>query len=71
MPSPAILLCSLPFPQIRANATKTGVAMDSYYMFNAPKTTAATENNCKSPADCPDDDQGRELAPWTAVSINS
>ncbi|CAM9263174.1 unnamed protein product [Hapterophycus canaliculatus] len=52
---------------IRANVTKNGAVMDSYYMFNTPKTTATTENNCKSPTDCPDDDQGRALYPWTAL----
>ncbi|CAM9216529.1 unnamed protein product, partial [Ectocarpus fasciculatus] len=52
---------------IRANITKSGFESDSYYMFNIPVTTATTENNCKSPTDCPGDDQGRNLAPWTAL----
>lgn len=38
-------------------------------MFNTPETKVNTENNCKSPTDCPDDDQGRSNAPWAAVSV--
>lgn len=38
-------------------------------MFNTPKTKAYTENNCKSPVDCPGDDQGRVFAPWTSVNL--
>lgn len=49
--------------------TKSGVVTDAYYMFNIPLTTATTENNCKSPTDCPEDGQGRYLAPWTTVSF--
>lgn len=59
---------SSPGVQIRTNGTKVGWDSDSYYMFNVPETEFDTENNCKSPTDCPDDDEGRDDAPWTAVS---
>eukprot|EP00903_Cladosiphon_okamuranus_P008962 g8576.t1 len=52
---------------IRANITKSGVESDQYYTFNVPETESPTENNCKSPTDCPDDDAGREVYPWTAL----
>ncbi|CAM9405596.1 unnamed protein product, partial [Scytosiphon promiscuus] len=52
---------------IRANITKSGVEVDSYYMFNVPETESQTENNCKSPTDCPDDDEGRDTNPWSAI----
>ena len=54
--------------QLRSNVTKSGREPGSYFMFNTPETESPTENNCKSPTDCPADDLGRELAPWTAVS---
>lgn len=57
--------------QIRANVTKLGWDSDSYYEFNVPETESLTENNCKSPTDCPGDDEGRIIFPWTAVSKGS
>ncbi|CAN0021601.1 unnamed protein product [Pylaiella littoralis] len=52
---------------IRANITKVGYEAASYYMFNVPETRAATENNCKSPTNCPGDDEGRDVFPWTSL----
>lgn len=37
-------------------------------MLNVPETEFDTENSCKSPTDCPDDDEGRDNMPWTAVN---
>lgn len=36
-------------------------------MFNTPETDASTENNCKSPTDCPEDNEGRDFYPWNSV----
>lgn len=54
--------------QIRANGTKVGWDSESYYMVNVPETGSRTKNNCKSPTDCPEDDEGRDDAAWTSVS---
>ena len=55
--------------QIRANTTKAGADTDSYWQVNTPDTSSDTENNCKSPNDCPDDDNGRDVIPWTKVKV--
>eukprot|EP00903_Cladosiphon_okamuranus_P016293 g15025.t1 len=48
-------------------AYTSGWDSDAYYEFNVPVTESYTENNCKSPTDCPDDDEGRQVFPWTAI----
>lgn len=61
--------CSI---QIRANSTKSGWGSDSYYAYNVPETEFNTENNCKSPTDCPDSVEGHDTGyPWTAVSMHA
>ncbi|CAN0562576.1 unnamed protein product, partial [Ectocarpus sp. 12 AP-2014] len=36
-------------------------------MFNVPETESPTENNCKSPTDCPEDDEERDEFSWAAL----
>lgn len=56
--------------QIRANTSKIEDLDDDYYFeVNTPNTDSSTEASCKSPTECPDDDDGRDRMPWTKVKL--